>query len=351
MHNNISIFFTAKCFALIGLLVVALHSYAGGGALDVTVSGYRGYLTDDHPVRMGLKYFAEQVNSRPGTGLNILVGVPHDPHPGKQIGVVSSAVWPPAGISDAPPIMVQSVTGLAYLDKYFQLFDTPFIAENNAQIDQLLDGAFGEYMLQRINDVGLVGLSYWENGFHQITNNVRPITKFSDLQGIKMRVIPEPFFEIAMKALGVQTVPMFFSGVYDALKDGHADAQENYYAQIVAGHLYDVQRFLTVTNHAYGALVFIANKAFWAQLTEYQQQVIRLAAKEAAIYQRSVNRAQQPRYRELIVNQGVAINEISTEEREKMRSAIRGVHPVLFSDLEGPAMDLFEKEVNRIENF
>lgn len=350
MHNNLFIFSIVRCLSLTGLLSVALNVNAGGAALDVMVSGYRGYLTDDHPVRMGLKYFAEQVNSQPGAGLNIVVSLPHDPHPGKQIEALSSPAWPPSGINSAPPIMVQSVTGLAYLDKYFQLFDTPFAAENNAQIDALLDGEFGDAMLKRLDDVGLIGLSYWENGFHQITNNIKPITRFSDLNGIKMRVIPEPFFEIAMSALGMTTVPMFFSGVYDALKEGKADAQENYYAQIVAGHLYDVQRFLTVTNHAYGAMALVVNKAFWLQLTEYQQQVLKTAATKAALYQRSVNRKQQQNYRDFIAAKGMRINILEDKERDKMRLAIRSVYPVLFADLQGPAMDLFEKELMRIEN-
>ena len=158
-----------------------------------------------------------------------------------------------------------ATTSLAGIVKEFGLVDFPFAVANFAQADALLDGPLGQALIAKLPEKGLVALGYLDLGFRNVTNSKRPITKAEDLDGLKMRVIPNPVFLETFKAFKANPVPMPFAELYGALETKAVDGQENPFAVILSNKFYEVQKYVSATNHVYAANIVLVSKRFWDQ--------------------------------------------------------------------------------------
>jgi TRAP-type C4-dicarboxylate transport system substrate-binding protein len=131
-------------------------------------------------------------------------------------------------------------------------------------------------------DKGLVLLAIGKQGFRNVTNSKRPIRSPADLQGLKIRVLPNEVYQMTFKALGAEVVPMEFTLVYSALKDGRIDGQENPVATIAASHLEEVQKYASLTGHFFAPIAFVANRDVFQALAPADQAAIIAAAKAGA---------------------------------------------------------------------
>jgi len=174
-----------------------------------------GHLNNaDHPVSFGVKRFAES-----GGKMKV------QEFPASQFGnemQQQSALQGGVQQMSAP-----ATTSLAGIVKEFGLIDFPFAVANFAQADALLDGPLGQTLLSKLPEKGLVALGYWDLGFRNVTNSKRPIAKPEDLEGLKIRVIPNPVFLETFKAFKANPVPMPFAELYGALEAKAVDGQEN----------------------------------------------------------------------------------------------------------------------------
>ena len=174
----------------------------------------------------------------------------------------------------------------------FGLINLPFLLHSGEQADTLLDRPFGQKLLAKLPDKGLVGLAFWENGFRQVTNNRRAIEAAKDFSGLKLRVIQNPLFIETFSAIGASAQPMPFPEVYTALETGVVDGQENPLATILASKFYEVQDYTVMSNHIYSVWALLMGKKFWDKLSSDEQQLIMAAAKEATpAYERETIRA------------------------------------------------------------
>ncbi|WP_020653840.1 DctP family TRAP transporter solute-binding subunit [Massilia niastensis] len=307
--------------ARLTLAVLGLFSLAAGPAAaaepalrQLDIADYRAYLAEDHPVRQGMRRFADLVQA--GSGGAVRVRVRTDALPGSPAQQIAALQ---AGGADAPALMLVAATGLAALNREFELLDLPFLLRDERQADALLDGAFGHALLARMGQCGLVGLAWWENGFRQLTTSGRPIRRAGDLRGLNFRVIGEPVFVEAFRAMGANPIPLPFGQVYEALASKQVEGQDNFYSQILAGRLYEVQSSLSVTRHSYGAMVLVANAEAWGRLTAAQRAVLQAAAVEAGRFQRSLVRDEARQARASLVARGMAVNELEPSERTRLR--------------------------------
>ncbi|MGJ7918261.1 DctP family TRAP transporter solute-binding subunit [Massilia sp. LXY-6] len=310
--------------SLIGLVIALLGAclLASSPALaeqpavrELDIADYRGYLLEDHPVRQGMRKFAQLVEAQSGGGLRVRPRTDALPgSPAKQIAALQ------AGAPGAPALMLVASTGLAAVAKEFELLDLPFLVADGRQADALLDGPFGDVLLARVAPAGLVGLAWWENGFRQITSSGAPIRSADDLRGLKFRVIGEPVFVDTVRAMGANPVPLPFGELYEALKSRRVDAEDNFTSQILAGRLHEVQSSLTITNHSYSALVLVANAAAWKSLSPRQRRILQAAAIEAGRFQRRIVREEALQARGRLAQQGMAVNELAPAERDKLRA-------------------------------
>ena len=251
-------------------------------------------------------------------------------------------------IGGAQEMMVGSTATLVGITKEMALWDTPFLISNAKEADILLDGPIGEKIKDKLQEKGLVGLVYWENGFRNLTNSKRPVTKVEDLDGIKLRVMQNNVFLNSFKTLGANAVPMAFSELFGALETKTVDGQENPYNTILSSKFYEVQKYLTVTNHVYSPWIVLVSKKWWDQLSKAEQKVLMDAAKTSRDYERKDTRDEASKAMADLKSKGMLVNELSPAEAERMRSKLTGVYADIGKEV---GMDLWnetQKELARI---
>ena len=223
-------------------------------------------------------------------------------------------------------MVVTATSYMATVAPAVGVFDLPFLFANEKEADAVLDGQTGELVAQKLLPAGIVALAYWENGFRNMTNSKRPITKMEDLQGLKMRSLPSPAMLATFKALGGFAVAMPFPEVYSALETKTVDGQENPVNLVESAKLYEVQKYLSLTRHLYNPVVVMYSKKLWDQLPAAEQTVLRECAVSASAEQRRVNRQQAEKSLSNLKDKGMAINVVSDAELARMRQATASVH-------------------------
>ncbi|WP_281915932.1 DctP family TRAP transporter solute-binding subunit [Caldimonas thermodepolymerans] len=335
-----------KMLAAVALAMAGGPALAAGPAAvrEFEVADFRSYLPAEHPVRRGLQAFADRVARLSGGRLRAKVRTDTIPGgPGQQMAALRS------GGEGVPDLMLVSVTGLAPLEPAFGVLDFPFTLKDEAQAHALLDGRFGTALLNRLPEHGLVGTAWWESGMRQMTSSKAPLDSAAAFQGLRFRVIPEPFFSDVYGALGATPVPMLFKPVYEALKTGRADAQDNTEAQIIAGKFHEVQQWLTLTNHAYAAIVLVARAPFWQSLSADDQDLLRQAAQHAGQLQRRWVHEDTLRVRAKLQELGMKVAELPEAERQKLEALTRPVRERYAAKFDARLMALYEQELKAIQ--
>jgi tripartite ATP-independent transporter DctP family solute receptor len=209
--------------------------------------------------------------------------------------------------------------------KEFGLIGLPFSFATEKEADAVLDGPFGRKLLAKLQDKGLVGLAFWENGFRNVTNNKRPIVRAEDVAGLKIRTMQNTLYIDLFGGLGANPVPMAVSELFTALESRAVDAQENPYTVVHAQKFYDVQKYLSTTGHAYDALVLIVSRKFWDRLSAADQKALQEAAVESTAFERAASRELNAKLRAELVKLGMQINDVSREEKARMREKLQPV--------------------------
>ncbi len=270
-----------------------------------------------HPIVMGLEKFKELVESRSGGKIKVNL------FPGGALGSDQANV---AALQGGTLEMVSMNSGiLANQVKEFAIFDFPFMFGGETEADAVLDGAFGQKMHAMLNDKGLMGLAYFELGFRQITNSKRPINKVEDLEGLKLRVIPNPINVDWVRALGANPTPLPFPEVYSALDQKAIDGQENPETVIAANKFFEVQKHIVISNHQYNPQSVLISKKFWDGLNAEQQKWIAQAAVDAAKYQRAQARGAVSSALDTLKKNGMQVSTFSPAELSKLRDKLRPV--------------------------
>ena len=127
-----------------------------------------------------------------------------------------------------------------------QIPDLPFIFPNDEAAHRILDGKIGKALLKKLDKYGLMGISFWANGFKQFTAN-KIIKKPADFVGLRFRIMKSPMLAEQFRAFGAIPVPIDFNSTYKALKDKYVDGQENPLVAIYAKHFEDVQKYLIIS--------------------------------------------------------------------------------------------------------
>ena len=321
-------------------LGAAAFALAGGAlAQDIQERTIKfGHLNNtDHPVSMGVKKFAELLAAKSGGKLKV-----HE-FPSNQLGnelQQQSALQGGVQEMSAP-----STSTLAGIVKEFGLVDFPFAVANFQQADALLDGPFGQALLHKLPEKGLVALGYWDLGFRNVTNSKRPITRPEDLEGLKLRVIPNPVFLETFKAFKANPVPMPFAELYGALESKAVDGQENPFAVILSNKFYEVNKYVSATNHVYAANIVLVSKKFWDRLSAPEKKILQDAFNEARGYQRQVSRAAAQSAVADLQKHGMQFNEVAAAEQARMRDIARPVTEKFAASYDPAIVKLYNSEL------
>jgi tripartite ATP-independent transporter DctP family solute receptor len=314
----------------------------GSHAQDIQERTIRfGHLNNtDHPVSAGVQKFAELVAAKSAGKMKV------KEFPASQLGnemQQQSALQGGVQEMSAP-----ASTSLAGIVKEFGLIDLPFSVTDFEQADALLDGPLGKTLTAKLSEKGLIALGFWDLGFRNVTNSKTPIAKPEDLAGLKIRVIPNPVFLDTFRAFKANPVPMPFAELYGALESKAVDGQENPYSVILSNKFYEVQKYVSATNHVYAANIVLVSKKFWDKLSPAEQRVMTEAADEARGYQRRVSRdAAQKAVAELQAK-GIAYNTITPAERARMQQIVKPVVEQFTNSYDPAIVKLYNDELARL---
>src|ERR1700736_6498963 len=199
--------------------------------------------------------------------------------------------------------ILQSVVPLAAIQ------GVGFAFKDSAEAFRALDGDLGNAVRDAIRAAGLyVHPKMWENGMRQITSGVRPIRSAADLSGFKIRTPPGELWVDLFKSLGAAPAPLNFNEVYTALHTRVFDGQENPYAIIDTARLYEVQKYLSVTNHMWSAYHFLGNQEAWNALPRDVQSVVERNLAKYAMLQRRDTKLRNDSLADKLVRRGMTIN-------------------------------------------
>ena len=202
------------------------------------------------------------------------------------------------------------------------IFDLPYIFANEEIAYEVLDGPFGQQILDTmLEETGIRGLAWGENGVRHFTNSVRPIESPEDVAGLKIRTQENPAHMAMVEALGGSPNPMAFSEVYSALQQGVIDGQENPVSLIESMRFYEVNDYLTLDGHVYSTFTLIANDAFFQSLPEELQTILEEEALVWSDVQRDLNREQVAAGLDYLKEQGMEVVELSDEQRAAFQDA------------------------------
>lgn len=300
-----------------------------------------GHLNNtDHPVSFGVKRFSELLAAKTGGKFKV------QEFPSNQLGnemQQQSALQGGVQEMSAP-----ATTSLAGIVKEFGLVDFPFAVSTFEQADALLDGPLGQALIARLPEKGLVALGYWDLGFRNVTNSKRPIAKAEDLEGLKLRVIPNPVFLESFKAFKANPVPMPFAELYGALEAKAVDGQENPFAVILSNKFFEVNKFVSATNHVYAANIVLVSKRFWDKLSPAEQKAMHEAADEARRYQRQVSRAAAQKAVGELQAKGMQYNTIAPAEQARMGAIVKPVLEKFASSYDPAIVKLYNDELAKV---
>jgi tripartite ATP-independent transporter DctP family solute receptor len=290
---------------------------AGAAQAQVKTIKFANQNAKGHPVVMGMEKFAELVEQKSGGKLKVNV------FPGGALGSDQANI---SALQGGTLEMAAMNSGIfASVVKEFAVYDFPFLFGSPKEADAVVDGPFGQSLHRKLEDKGLVGLAYYELGFRQLTNSKRPIAKVEDIAGLKLRVIPNPINIDWVSALGANPTPLPFPELYSALEQKAVDGQENPVATIQGAKLYEVQKYMTITNHQYNPQSVVMSKKFWDSLSADEKKIVSDAAHESAKYQREQSRAASAGILEQLKKEGMQVTELPPAEIAKMREKMKPV--------------------------
>jgi len=172
----------------------------------------------------------------------------------------------------------------------FGLFEMPYLVKNRTHMGRIEQQLVWAKLAPLVEKKGYKILAIWENGFRHITNNIRPIYKPSDLKNIKLRT-PSGKWRVKMfKTYGANPSPLSFKEVFQALRTGVFDGQENPFAQIYSAKFNEVQKYLSLTGHVYTPAYVTVGKKKWARLPADVRRALQDIAKgtQAFVYKTAI---------------------------------------------------------------
>lgn len=328
-------------------LVSALLSTIAGASMLLGTPAFAQYaertikftngVAEDHPVGLGVKRMQEVLNAK--TGGKIKINAFWNNSAGGDLQATQALR---AGTQE---MVCTSSSPLVGIIKELGVFDLPFLFANEKEADAVLDGPAGAYFNKKLEDAGVINLAYWENGFRNLTNSKRPVTRVEDLDGIKLRVMQNNVFLSSFKTLGANAIPMAFSELFGALETNTVDGQENPFNTILSSKFYEVQKYLTVTNHVYSPWILLVSKKWWDQLSKTEQKVLMDAAKTSRDYERKDTREEAAKAMADLKAKGMLVNELAPAEADRMRNKLTRVYADIGKEV---GMDLWIEAQNEL---
>lgn len=235
-------------------------------------------------------------------------------------------------------------SSVGFLASYVPLlgvFDLPYVYKDKAHELRVFDSEIGQEIDKKLQAQGLRVVCYFDAGARHITNNRAPIRTPADLKGLRIRVPQTEASVEGFKALGAIPTPMAFGEVYLALKQNVVEGQENPLPLVLYNRFYEVQKYLSLTNHQAFIQVLTISEKTWQKLLPRQQEILMEAAQEAQLFQRKIEVDEEKNLLTVLQGKGIQINTV--ENVEAFAALTAPVRAIYIRKLGQPARDLFDR--------
>ncbi len=215
---------------------------------------------------------------------------------------------------------VCTTSPLTNFDHRLDLFDLPFLFENEDHAIRVLDGSVGRELLGVLEDKGMVGLDYFPVGFRVVSSSV-PMPDFDSFAGKRIRIMESVIFNRYAKAVHADPVPSPVDRIYMMGKEGYIDAADRTYPTYWDFQLYDIHRFITETRHAFSVKMLLINAELYTQLEPELREILVEAAKRASLKQRPLQREADLQTKQMAIEEGIQIFRLSPQDRKRFSEA------------------------------
>ncbi|PFK46300.1 C4-dicarboxylate ABC transporter [Bacillus cereus] len=220
-----------------------------------------------------------------------------------------------------------STSKLGMLSHEWGVLDLPFAFPNYEAIQEGLNGKIGEQLLQSLQKDNIKGLAHWSNGFKQITSNKGPIYTPEDIEGQSFRIMQSDVIQSQFDLLKVDAHQDSFNSTYKLIETGKVDGEENTISNIYSKKFYNVQNYLTISNHGYLGYVVMMDQKIWNQQTEKTKQILLAAMKETTEWNNHQSIRMNDKQLELIKqNSSIQIHQLTDIERKEWEKVLSPIY-------------------------
>ncbi len=230
--------------------------------------------------------------------------------------------------------------------KEFEALDLPWLFKDDATYTAATKGAVGKWLFQKLESKGITGLAYWDNGFHMVSAN-RPLLMPADFQGLKIRISGSKIADQYFRRLGSIPQIMAFSEVYQALQTGVVDGCENTPSNYLTQKFHEVQKHITISNHAHLQYAVIVNTKFWSGLPADVRTQLNKAMDEATDYTNSIAQKENEDALEEIKKSGkTTLHTLTAAQRAAWVKAMQPTYTWAKSRVGQEVLDLLAKQLD-----
>ncbi|WP_305073654.1 TRAP transporter substrate-binding protein [Propionivibrio sp.] len=322
-----------KKLVISSLLAVSALSLTFPAAAQEAIKLKLGHVAPtDEPYHQAAEKFAELVKKNTGGAVEIqifpnsLLGGQRELLEGLQLGSVDITLTTAAVLS-------------SFLPKT-QVIELPFMFRDSEHVYKVVDGPLAKEIYAGDEKKKMKVIDTWENGFRNITNNVRPIETPDDMKGVKIRVMENKMYIEMFKALGANPTPMARGELFTGLQTKVVDGQENPLGQIYTSRFYEVQKYATLSGHTYSPEAVVFSLASWKKIpAKYQEEILKASA-EAKKFNRELSAKMDKEYVGKLEEKGMTVTKLTPQQIAAFQEKMMPVWD-LFADKIGK--DLIQK--------
>mgnify|MGYP002857380693 CR=1 FL=1 len=296
--------------------------YSNGVVLKIGVS-----TGETDPRNIAAQEFADEVEKESGGKIKAKI------FPSGQLGGDADMINAMALDSGKIDIVITDASNFATYEDKMGISALPFLFDNFETAWNFMDSDIEAEAEKPLIKKNMRVLAHYCNGFRCVTTSKGAIKSPKDMKGLLIRTPENPVIMDTMAALGANPQPLSFAELYAALRQGTYDAQENPIPVIYNNKLYEVQEYLSVTNHIYSGMCFTIAESVWSKLSKEQQEIIQTAATNSAESDRANNRKQTEDLLQTLKEGGMKINEPDLTDFAKATESVIEKNASTYGDL------------------
>lgn len=236
---------------------------------------------------------------------------------------------------------------MSLLDPRLEVATIPWSFSSYQEARKVIDETGGEFYAKILDDYGLVYLGSTHNAMRQLSSNRNPVRTPVDIRDMKIRVLGGDVYRLFFSALGAKPIPLGWSELNIAIRQGVIEGQENGFFLMRSGRLNEIQKYMTVWNYLYENYLFVINRKTFDRLEPKTQALIREKMLEACEWSRDYLEAEEEKIRKQFAADGLKIIELSPKELEMFKEQVRPLREELKAKYGAEACKAFRIDMEK----